>query len=114
MEDPGLKAPELLVQRVTSPLSGSCFNQAWLSTPPQEVLSAVTLILLIEVTIKNRSVQKGHSNFGTPPSRPHLPLAWPRNVGEGFFHGVFQGTHSHLNSYQPPSPPVSHLCYNIP
>ena len=85
MEDPGLKALELLAQGVTSPLSGSCFNQAWLSIPPQEVLSTVTLILLIEVTIKNRSVQKGHSNFGIPPCAPSPASPLAQECGGGVF-----------------------------
>lgn len=66
------------------------------------MLSALTLILLIEVTIKNRSVQKGHCNFGTPPCAPSpaSPLAW--ECGGGVFSPGFpRDPDSHLNSYQP-------------
>lgn len=54
------------------------------------------------MTIKNRSVQKGHCNFGTPPCAPSpaSPLAW--ECGGGVFSPGFpRDPDSHLNSYQP-------------
>lgn len=103
MEDPGLKAPELLVGG--SPLAPSLaplLQSGLAEHPPSGSAVSTDTHIVNKVTIENRSVQRrGTVTLGPHLTRPHLPLPWPGNVGKFFSPGFQRDPDSHLNSYQP-------------
>lgn len=67
-----------------APLPSPCFHQAWLSIPhPQEMPSAVTLILLIAVTIKSRTIQRRGAVTSDPTLRALTCLSPAQGCGRG-------------------------------